>query len=86
VTPCNLGQTALYNMAEDGIFFIVTDMRTQNLTEVNEYSTLIYFNCCKLILHVPAIMMYIQNMPDFIILYKVQSCSDVVYDFNKQSG
>jgi hypothetical protein len=73
-------------MTEDGIFFIITDMRTQNFTEVNEYSTLVYFNCCKRIQHVPAIMMYIQNMPGFIILYKVQSCSDVVYDFNKQSG
>ena len=31
-------------------------------------------------------MMYIQNMPGFIILYKVQSRSDVDYDFNKQSG
>jgi len=73
-------------MTEDSVFFIVTDMRTQNLTEVNEYSTLIYFKCCKWIQHVPAVMMYIQNMPGFIILYKVQSRSDVDYDFNKQSG
>jgi hypothetical protein len=81
-----LSQTAWYNMPEDGIFFTVIDMRTQNLTEVKEYSMLVYFNCCKWIPHVPAIMMYIQNMCGFIILYIVQSCSDVVYDFNKQSG
>jgi hypothetical protein len=48
-------------MKEDGIFFIFTDMRTQNRTEVNEYSTLTYFNCCKWILYVPAIIMYIEK-------------------------
>lgn len=86
VTPCSLGQTALYNMPEDGIFFIITDMRTQNLTEVNEYSTLVYLNCCKWMPHVPVLMMYIKTYLSFIIFYTVQSCSDVVYDFNKQSG